>query len=196
MADIDVDDPDSDKDEDINNDGQVDALDCQGANGQQGDPGQDGNANVRKFELDVDIFSQGDGEIGFDGGYIITNDDVENNAFLFYLENILGNFSLYLFIPGGNTSFDRYYNMEMVPDVNNLINGSDFLLILKYTNYSGTVIEPGWDDNYDILHVVMIEHNNMAMSGKNGEQALKAQLKTAGVDISDYHAVMAHFGLE
>ena len=52
------------------------------------------------------------------------------------------------------------------------------------------------EDEWDILHITLIQNNESSMSGKNGGQALKAQLKTAGVDISDYHAVMAHFGLE
>ena len=197
VADIDVDDPDSDKDEDINNDGQVDALDCQGANGQQGDPGQDGNANVRKIEVDLtndDNFLFGGGVIFVKAG--LTIEDVENHTLLFFFETVAtDDFSIFQAIPGYSSVTNRFYGVGLSPDLGDTLPNDDYTVRINLRDFDGNPVD--WaEDEWDILHITLIQNNESSMSGKNGGQALKAQLKTAGVDISDYHAVMAHFGLE
>nr|WP_292965162.1 MULTISPECIES: hypothetical protein [unclassified Allomuricauda] len=164
-----------DSNEDINLDGVVDALDCQGMDGQDG---VDGNANVKLYKYNLDVFYDYTQLILDMTGYI--DDDLENYAYLFYIDHKSG---LRYSIPGNlynNNFYARVYtNLEL---------GN--LHVNFYDLNDDAAQVPGGE--YTHLVMVAIELSNTA---KNGGDPL-AELKAAGVDTSDYNAVAAYFGLE
>ncbi len=164
-----------DSNEDINLDGVVDALDCQGMDGQDG---VDGNANVKLYKYNLDVFSDYTQLILDMTGYI--DDDLENYAYLFYIDHKSG---LRYSIPGNlynNNFYARVYtNLEL---------GN--LHVNFYDLNDDAAQVPGGE--YTHLVMVAMELSNTA---KNGGDPL-AELKAAGVDTSDYSAVAAYFGLE
>ncbi|MBR9855271.1 MAG: collagen-like protein [Algicola sp.] len=165
-----------DANEDINQDGNFDGLDCQGDNGENG---MDGNANVQELLYGLELF----------GNYtdltINLNDFEEidtpaNYAYLYYLHHTNGNrYS----IPGhlvDNTHYARVHT--------NLQTGNLFVNFYDLDN--SPFVVPG--SEYQFLVIVAIELSN---AGKTSENVM-AELKAAGVDTSDYDAVATYFGLK
>lgn len=161
-----------DAEEDINDDGNFDAMDCQGADG------VDGNANVQQFEYDITLFANYS-TLDLDlKNYV---DNPANYAFFYYLDH---NNGLRYSIPGGlfaNLTYCRVYT--------GIESG---LLTIEFYNTSdnSTYQVPG--GTYTKLVAVAIELTN---TGKTSENIM-AELKAAGVDTGDYNQVAAYFGLE
>ncbi|MHA7864777.1 hypothetical protein [Flagellimonas marinaquae] len=161
-----------DAEEDINDDGNFDAMDCQGADG------VNGNANVMEFAYNLEFFSD------YDVLNLFLTDIVEepgNYAFLYYLDHQNG---FRYSIPGplfNNTRYTRVYT-----------NLDTFELFIEFYNTSddSSAVVPG--GVYTHLIAVAIELTN---TGK-GRENIMAELKAAGVDTSDYNQVAAYFGLE
>ncbi|MBO0331049.1 collagen-like protein [[Muricauda] lutisoli] len=161
-----------DADEDINDDGNFDALDCQGTDG------VDGNANVQIFDIDVTDSS---------GSSLLFNIPIDpaalpNYAMLFYLKNLGG---LVYSVPGpmdGNNYYSRLYYDE------NDSTGT----IRFYNNSDDTAynVAAGYFTN---LRIIAIETTTGA---KNGQQSIMDELKAAGIDADDYDAVAEYFGLD
>lgn len=171
-------------------DGQNGAIGPQGVAGIDGIDGQDGldgNANVINITFDVSEITGDNFNMEVPG---LTTEIVENGVVLAYLKSanswqqipgtrILLNdvtvyidVNTYLFSFNGGTSYDFY--MEFTQG------GSD------YSIASGDM---------ETLRVVLIESNSTITSKTNQISALQ-ELKNAGVDTSDYYAVMDHFGLD
>ena len=166
--------------------------DLTGEPGNDGDPGNDGNANVLRGTLPLEdpdpindnrfTFNLLDDALGLG----ISQEEIDNYVYFFYLKDKFGNI---------NNADSR------IP-----INGSDRYTRITYSTDNGSVgcffytladDTPyfDWDGNdaLDIFIVVAIE---VTLNGKNERSNPAKELKSAGVDINDYYAVMAYFGLE
>ncbi|MCA0958554.1 collagen-like protein [Muricauda ruestringensis] len=171
-----------DADEDINQDGNFDAQDCQGESGEQG---EDGNANVIAIE---DLFIQ-DVSIGsiyqfqIDQITGIPVEELPNYSFLFYLKSA----SLNMYpVPGHLINNDHYARIYY-----NEGNGDGELSFFNTSDDSPYVVPIA---EYFSLTIIAIEHSTLG--NKNGSNDIMAELKAAGVDTSDYNAVATYFGLE
>jgi len=171
-----------DADEDINNDGNFDALDCQGsdgADGADGTNGVDGNANVQQFAYDITLF--GDyGNLTLDLLNIV--DQPSNYAFLYYIVDFDG---LTYSIPG--PLYNEYYT-TVYTDVGS--GGNSFYIDFFNTPDDTVAVVP--NGLFTQVIVVAMELTN----GAKNSESLIADLKDAGVDTSDYNAVANYFGLE
>lgn len=165
----------NDTDEDINNDGNFNALDCQGADGTNG---SDGNANVQAFTYDITFFADYS-QLDLDLFNIV--DAPENYAYLFYIEEVGG--TRYS-IPGNALALPINVHVETF-----LPNGILTIRFFSDLNDAPFVVPAGL---FAKVIVVAIELTNGA---KNSDAPL-ADLKAAGVDTTDYNAVAAYLGLE
>lgn len=160
-----------DAEEDINDDGNFDALDCQGADG------VNGNANVQQYAFDLTSFADYS-QLPLDLTDLVENPS--NYAFIYYLDHSSG---LRYSIPGGlfnNLTYCRVHTTQ----------AGNLTVVFHNTSDNSLHEVPG--GTYTQLIVVAIELTN---TGKNSENIM-AELKAAGVDTSDYNQVAAYFGLE
>ncbi|SNY95176.1 collagen-like protein [Flagellimonas pacifica] len=166
--------------EDSNNDGEVNALDCQGMDG------TNGNANVIKADLAIgEFFSDNKYTTDFETvGLGITNEEVANYTYLFYLIGSAPANRIFP-IPGALISNNTYARV-VYDELGNLD-------IFWYNTDDDTphTFAPG---TYTFIRVVAIE--NSVLTGKNGNGDVMASLKAAGVDTNDYEAVASYFDLE
>ncbi|WP_421805564.1 collagen-like triple helix repeat-containing protein [Flagellimonas sp.] len=158
---------------------------AQGPQGEQGEAGQDGNANVSKliydFTLDGNEPAPEQNIIEIDLPEL-TNEILTSYTLIFFLEDIDDNF--YLAIPGRDFFNDRQFDIAMTTGQ----------LRLTVSDYDGWSFQFGWIPGlYERLHITMIEINPDTMGGKN---SVANDLKSAGVDITNYHEVMEYYGLE
>ena len=114
-----------------------------------------------------------------------TIEALQNNMIMAYLELSDSNDTLYFLLPGKVSTFP----LEL-----EIVYGEEILAVLIY-NMDGT---PGmWpvlpEGISAILHIAMVEISPNGMAGKN---SVAQDLKSAGVDIANYHEVMKYFGLE
>ena len=162
-----------DPEEDTNGDTLVDALDCQGVDG------TNGNANVTEHSFNLDMFSDYT-SLNLDLNNIV--DNPANYAYLYYLVVDFGE-EFRISIPGplgiGEDVDAGVFNNQSTGDltIHFLQNGSPYEI-------------PG--SPFPELIVVAIELSN---TGKTSENVM-SELKAAGVDTSDYNAVAEYFGLE
>ncbi|MER3319338.1 MAG: hypothetical protein RIB79_13690 [Allomuricauda sp.] len=165
--------------EDLNLDGVVDALDCQGATGQNG---QNGNANVVNIDFLITDFAGTDFTVNL--GF--TQAQMNSFAFLYYIEFNNGFDDLWFPVPGplgNNTRYSRVYANENSADVK----------VFFYNTSDDTA----WDvpqGTYTQFRVVAIDF--ATLGNKGSQENVLNELKAAGVDTNDYHAVAAYFGLE
>ena len=169
--------------EDANQDGNFDALDCQGEQGEQGNQGGQGatgNANDEEHADNHDDLSD------YTFHTLDLNDIVDepaNYAYLFYLVYVIDPDVYRIPIPG---------NLSHIPaEAGVIINWDtgEFLVQFRNVDNGQQFTIPG--SPFPELIVVAIEHNN---TSKNSENVM-AELKAAGVDTNDYNAVAAYFGL-
>ncbi|UII77458.1 hypothetical protein LV716_06725 [Flagellimonas sp. HMM57] len=167
-----------DAEEDVNDDGNFDALDCKGEQGEQGD---DGNANV--FRMDVDVSGFSGSELVYDlTTSFIALEEIPKYAWFIYLEDN----NLIYSVPGpieSNSKYTRYY-----------INEETGLLIIRFHNTIDDSIYNVPEGKYDELRIIAIEAL-VQSPGKGASQSIVDELKAAGVDTNDYHAMVDHFGL-
>ncbi len=150
-----------------------------GVDGKDGADGVDGNANV--FSVDFDLSSFEGNTFEFD--MPVASEEIFNYAFFYYVkDNIIGN---WYSVPGQLGLEGSYTSLS--------INEASALGYIYFF----------WNDNtpFDItagqlsfFRIVGVEIGTLA--NKNGNADIMAELKSAGVDTSDYHAVAAYFGLE
>ncbi len=185
--------------EDINGDGVVDALDCrgeQGEQGEQGDQGEQGNANVIQYDWDLSNYGM---DSGFDFNILdemdISEQDLPNYTFLFYLveaeDNLVFPVPAIIYIVNGY----RFVRVVYVEEPNNINEVGDvfcsFSTLSDETAYNALPF-----GHFSSFRVVAIEVSTVINKNGNSSGDVMAHLKAAGVDTSDYHAVMAYFGLE
>lgn len=172
-----------DADEDVNNDGNFDALDCQGVdgtNGTDGTNGLDGNANVQQFVYDITLF----------GDYSNLKLDLlnyvnvpENYAYLYYIVDFDG--KVYS-IPG------PIYNIYYATVYHNQFTTEETFFYIDFFNTSDDAAAVVPNALFTQVIVVAMELTN----GAKNSEGLLADLKAVGVDTSDYQSVVAYFGLE
>lgn len=149
----------------------------QGEQGEPGEPGEDGNANVRRFNISLEGYSGSTFQVPMPTE--VTQADIDNSALFFYLEKGDAYFPL-----PGTLGPSRYGAVRYV---------FDFIYIDFFNpslDFATTPVQEGY---YANLIVIVAESN---IVGKNNQESLMNELKAAGVDTSDYHAMAKYFGLE
>ncbi|MFT0713832.1 hypothetical protein [Flagellimonas lutimaris] len=172
--------------EDINLDGTVDALDCQGTDGADGINGVDGNANVFYYVVGLQGFSGT--TLNFDLLDVVS--DPADYAFLFYLEESLA--SVNFLVPGNYRGNLQYTTLQFKDSFNN---GDATISFYNSVDDSLYFVPEGELSN---LTIVAIEKGTQVLNLnlKSSQENVLSELKAAGVDVNDYHAVVAYFGLE
>lgn len=154
-----------------------------GATGPKGENGEDGNANVRAFTYDL---------TGSSGDKIdqrvseLTQEVLKNDVVLGYIKRG----SAYYPIPTTNlrigaASEDLDIRIEMIPGV----------YTLEFFSSDDNRSYPINRGSLDSLKVVIIKSTSVA-TGKSAQQNLRSRMKSEGVDINDYYAVMDYFGMD
>lgn len=159
----------------------IDGVD--GQNGTNGEDGVDGNANVQSFKINMDAWNGGE---VFEFDMPVAVEDRPNYAFLFYLEYVSGNIVALHPVPGAIVPTYKvvvaYTNEDETPSG-----------VLGFTDHQGAGYQMP-PDFYLNLVIIAIEANTT--EGKNNAMDLMEELKNAGVDTNDYHAVATYLGLE
>ena len=142
-----------------------------GTNGEQGIPGQDGNANVESYIFENVALSMGNENIFLLPA--ITQDIVDNGVVLGYITNSINVAWFPLpYIDGGETLSIFY----ITPGSLAISSSTDSAeLTFKFVLIDGT---PG---------------DGSKTSGKSSKEAIYNELKTAGVDLNDYDAVVNYY---
>lgn len=167
-----------DAEEDINQDGNFDALDCQGIDGTNGTDGVDGIVNVQQFSFNLNVFAN---YSSLQLDLLSWMDNPSNYVLLYYMDHNSG----YRYSIPGPMRLNQYYSRVYTDIPNSTLN------VYFYSTDTDVAYQiPGGE--YTQLLVVAIELTNGA---KNSENVM-ADLKAAGVDTADYHAVAKYFGLE
>lgn len=145
-----------------------------GVDGEQGIPGQDGNANVTSYLFEAITFNIGD-----NGPYdvpAITEEILANGVVLGYVSVV----------------DPRWFPLPYIKD--------DDQLSINYIDIGSVVINSNFDSAFLDLRIVVIQ-GNPGNGGKSGEgkalkQTIYDELKTAGVDINSYDAVVNYYNLK
>ncbi len=178
--------------EDINGDGEFNGLDCVGKDGAAG---QDGNANVIRGTLPLEDPDINNNIFSFmlygeDLALGITQQEVDNYVFLFYIKDRLG----IIHQSGSRIPYngaDRYTRTAINSvEGNGKGNGS-----CLFYNLSDDSPYFDWDAN-DALDSFIVVALEVTSDNKGNQIDLITSLKAAGVDTSDYHKVTQYFGLE
>ncbi|PKV50001.1 hypothetical protein ATE84_2047 [Aquimarina sp. MAR_2010_214] len=156
-------------------DGAIGPQGEQGVAGSNGTNGQDGNANVRSLTYDLSAVS---GTFYDQSIPEFTQEVIDNDAILGYLK-LNGSSRLY---PIPNTNLT-----PLGIDVRTFIELEKYSMDFYNRNASTTFsVTAG---QLDELRIVIIASTN-----RSGEQQdILSKLKTEGVDINDYYAVMKYF---
>lgn len=184
----------------------------QGDDGEDGSDGQDGNANVQSFDLVVKMADWNSGNFHYGGNnnykfYRIPADSTGGVAVRdFYLA---GNAILsYARLLSEGTYQTEFTNVKQLPLLTTVtISGTEIGLRMQLSPTRSEFLINRTTNGFDSesvsdeqvppeveFRIVFIEASN-GTSGKSGENIL-AVLKSAGVDLNDYEAVMDYFGLE
>lgn len=156
----------------------------QGPTGANGADGADGNANVTTYTFDMSSKSGNSIPINISA---LTQDVVDNDLIIGYLRNSQSN--TYYAIPASvwPNGTGGYYDVAVDIAVGKF--WVHFYQVGTQTFNPISSVELG------DLKVVVAESNS-TIAGKSKRQSLREELKTNGVDINDYRAVMDYFGLE
>lgn len=161
--------------------GSIGATGPAGANGTNG---EDGNANVNTFVFDLSLKS---------GASIpsdlpeLTQEVIDNDLIIGYLQN--GVSTTYFPIPAGvwPNGTGGFYDIAV-----------DIAVGKYWVNFYevGTQnLMSVVGDELGKLKIVIAESTSTT-TGKTSKESIRSELKSAGVDINDYFAVMDYFGLE
>jgi hypothetical protein len=203
----------NDPEEDTNDDGEWNNLDCigmDGINGENGincwdlnadfmnDPEEDINEDGK---WDVTDCQGADGNadvqrivLDFDDAYIydsiiqftvpqLTPENIEDYVLLFYLEYVQLN-SVYLPIPGGVAEFDRSYNVFFEPG----------FVYISVSTFDGSDTNPGWLGEWDFLHITLIKISALEDKGQTAQ--IQKALMEADIVIEDHKALSPFFSKE
>ena len=165
--------------EDINLDGVVDALDCKGATGQDGQDGQDGNANVQRWRTLLAGFTGSQLTIPLETPPGTVND----YAYFFYLEAPNGN----MFPVPGPLISNMVHTTLIIDAASHEVN-------VSFWNSADNSAFNVPDGLFGYFHVIAVE--SPILGNKGAQESVLNELKAAGVDTSDFHAVAEYFGLE
>ena len=160
----------------MNNDGNFDALDCQGEDGING---EDGNANVRRFNISLEGYSGSTFKIPFPDE--VTEEDLDNSALFFYVVRDDIKYPVSGMGPGAFFYVRVYYSF---------VENGIYLQFESVPDFNAQNVSEGY---FQELIFIVAEAN---VVGKSSHTSVMSELKAAGVDTSDYHAVAEYFGLE
>ncbi len=204
----------NDSEEDTNDDGEWNNLDCigmDGLNGENGincwdlnadfmnDPEEDTNEDGK---WDVTDCQGADGNadvqrivLDFDDAYYfsyvarfsvpeISEETLQSHVLLFYLEHVGVISPYFLAIPGGMAELDRKYDVIVEPGLVNIM----------ISNFSGTDTDVEWTESWDFLHITLIKIS--ALEDKGQTTQIQKALMEADIVIEDYKALSPYFGKE
>ncbi|MER3376733.1 MAG: hypothetical protein RIM83_18980 [Allomuricauda sp.] len=162
--------------EDVNGDQVVDALDCQGADGQ--------GTTAGRIIVDVSAVVEGTNPVTLDSATYpelaaLTQEVLATHAVLVYLSNG----STYISIPGRIEFLNLQYDVTFATGA----------VLITMSDYDGVGAGPGWSDTLTEVHIVLIPTTDLA--GKSQADVM-ASLKGLGVDANDYHEVMRYFEID
>ncbi len=176
----------------------------QGPQGEQGPAGQDGNANVQTYVFNSPSWNLSGYGMIIDMSSILTNEIIENDVILGYVKNT--NYSEVFPIPGLvwiDEPFYTYRNYSME------INGSptsdayipEFNILIASIETDGSFTPDADLQEMDWFKCIIIESTNTTTTNGNGrpanpKQAILDELAAANVDINDYYAVCAYYGID
>ncbi|MFX0558554.1 hypothetical protein ACOCEA_17260 [Maribacter sp. CXY002] len=156
-----------------------------GTAGPAGVNGEDGNANVNTYVYDLS--SESGSSIPVDLPEL-TQDVIDNDLIIGYLQNGAGSGTYYpvpaSVWPNGTGGF-----YDVASDIAVGKYWVHFYQVGTQTFMDVTSVELGK------LKIVIAASTNTT-TGKSGKESIRESLKSAGVDINDYYAVMDYFGLE
>ncbi|MBW8243120.1 collagen-like protein [Muricauda oceani] len=155
----------------------------QGEQGPQGEQGEQGNANVRTFDYLINDYSSDTIEITLTN-FIDEGLDVTNFALLFYLESTGDPNDRWYSIPGPIDQFQRYTKVIVLEQ------DSEVKIDFFNVDHTPYVFPAG---KFNMLRIVAIDLGNG--TAKTSKEDAMSELKSAGVDTSDYNQVAAYFGL-
>ncbi|AWX46351.1 Collagen alpha-1(XIII) chain [Flagellimonas maritima] len=144
-----------------------------GDTGLQGSPGEDGNANVVNITFDASAHTGNTFQMDSE---LITEASIIKDAYLFYIKSV-GNFYS---VPGIGP-LAAYSTRSYIGT------GSAFI---NFRSVDGTANYSVSEGEVEEVRMVIIEGNDVTPSGKSGN--ILDQFKKDGVDLNDYHAVMAY----
>jgi len=154
-----------------------------GTDGTNGEDGEDGNANVATYTYDL---SSESGATITVNATALSQEVIDNDLILGYLSK---NGNTYTPIPAPIYAFG-------------LGDNSDIAVEISLNRYWMFFYEVGTENlksvtvgQLDELKLIVIESNSTT-SGKSSKANTLSNLKSAGVDTSDYYAVMDYYGLE
>ena len=164
------------------NDGQTGV---QGQAGTDGEDGQDGNANVNTYVFDLS--SKSGASIPNDLPQL-TQEVVDNDLIIGYLQN--------------GTGSGTYYPIPASVWPNGTGGFYDIAIDIAVGKYWVHFYQVGTQTLMSVLGVelgklkIVVAESTSTTIGKMGKESIREELKSAGVDINDYYAVMDYFGLE
>jgi len=155
-----------------------------GTNGVNGQDGEDGNANVNTYVFDLSMESGNSIPVSMTA---LTQDVVDNDLIIGYLRNSQN--STYYAIPASvwPNGTGGFYDISV-----DIVAGTYWI---HFYQVGTQTFNPISDVELGDLKVVIAESTNTT-TGKSEKQDIRSELKTAGVDINDYYAVMDYFGLD
>ena len=162
----------------------VDGVDgTNGTDGSDGTDGADGNANVNTYVFDLSSKS---------GASIpnnlpeLTQDVIDNDLIIGYLQNGVSG---------------TYYPVPASVWPNGTGGFYDVATDIAVGKYWVHFYQVGTQTLMSVLGVelgklkIVIAESTSTNTGKTGKESIREELKTAGVDMNDYYAVMDYFGL-
>ncbi len=165
--------------------GDTGATGAVGTQGEQGVSGTDGNANVRTFKYDISTDS---GSSIYQSTPELTREVIENDLILGYLFAADGRV---LPIPSAFITANRV-SINVIVDLGGDTSGGYYGVRFRLNDDSG---------GYEI-HVgefvelkVIIAKSSSITTGKSEATNVLTHLKSSGVDLDDYYAVMDYFEL-
>lgn len=162
-------------------DGEIGPMGPAGQDGINGTDGQDGNANVRTFSYDLTNFS---GDSHDQRIPELTQEVLDNDVILGYLK------SSRVYYPIPTTTIllvgqEVDVNVEVIPN----FYGIEFH---DSETTNNRILPKG---TLSSLKIVIIKSSSNT-AGKTAIMGVLSKLKTEGIDINDYYAVMDYFGLD
>jgi len=166
-------------------DGAIGPKGDQGEQGPAGENGEDGNANVNTYVFDLSSESGNSIPVNLPE---LTQGVIDNDLIIGYLQNGTGS-STYYPVPASvwPNGTGGFYDIAVDIAVGKY--WVHFYQVGTQTFMDVTSVELGK------LKIVIAESTNTT-TGKSGKESIRESLKSAGVDINDYYAVMDYFKLE
>ena len=170
--------------------------------GDDGADGQDGNANVQTYVYNNPAWdaAPNTSRMLIDMSSVLTNDIIENDVILGYVKNT--NMSYVFPIPGDVWTgvVHRNYTMYINGSPSSYTTVPDFNIMIVSLELDGSYTPNSHLREMEWFKCIIIESTNTTTATGNGrsvspKQAVKNELADAGVDINDYYAVCAYYGI-